>query len=171
MITISHIYNHWSKRQAPCYANGFHLLFVAIPFDPAEVFGKCFIHFIDCISGQLSSFYFFNQAKEALIFWVRLIKTSFDLKTSRLIFIFVYFISILMVSRYRDIIESNSSNTSGVSTTNSSVNSTPTTSSRDLKKQDRINKLFQNLNDSASINTKGKLLFLKCIQQMIKSRK
>ena len=71
----------------------------------------------------------------------------------------VYFISVLMVSRYRDIIESNSSNTSGVATTNSSVNSTPTMSSRDLNNQDGINKRFQNLNDSASINTNGKLLF------------
>ena len=68
----------------------------------------------------------------------------------------VYFISVLMVSRYRDIIESNSSNTSGVATTNSSVNSTPTMGSRDLNNQENINKRFQNMNDSVSMNTNGK---------------
>ena len=70
MITISHIYNRWSKSQVHCYVNGFHLSFVAMPFyiDPAEVFDKCFIgctpdsNEINLFSGQLSSFYLFNQA-------------------------------------------------------------------------------------------------------------
>lgn len=72
MITISHIYNRWSKSQIICYINGVQLSFVQMPFyiDQSEVFDKCFIgctpdtNELNLFSGQLSSVYLFNQALE-----------------------------------------------------------------------------------------------------------
>ena len=69
MITISHVYNRWSKSQIHCYVNGQHLSTVAMPFymEPSEVFDKCFIgctpdhNEMNLFSGQLSSIYLFNQ--------------------------------------------------------------------------------------------------------------
>ena len=72
MITISHIYNRWSKSQIICYVNGVQLSFVQMPFyiDQSEVFDKCFIgctpdaNELNLFSGQLSSIYLFNQTLE-----------------------------------------------------------------------------------------------------------
>jgi hypothetical protein len=71
MVTISHVYNRWSKSFVHCYVNGVLLSSVAIPFyiDQSEVFDKCFIgctpdtsNEMNLFSGQLSSLYLFNQA-------------------------------------------------------------------------------------------------------------
>ena len=71
MVTISHIYNRWSKSYVSCFVNGTLLSHVAIPFyiDQTEVFDKCFIgctpdqsNELQLFSGQLSSFYLFSQA-------------------------------------------------------------------------------------------------------------
>ena len=64
----------------------------------------------------------------------------------------VYFISVLMVSRYRDIIEANSI------TANSTTNITSTPVAGKDSVQGKRN--FQSLADSASINTNGKILNL-----------
>lgn len=72
MITISHIYNRWSKSQVLCYINGYHFSTVAMPFyiDQNEVFDKCFIgctpdsYEMNLFSGQLSSIYMFSHALE-----------------------------------------------------------------------------------------------------------
>ncbi len=74
MVTISHVYNRWSKSFVHCYVNGVLLSSVAIPFyiDQSEVFDKCFIgctpdtaNEMNLFSGQLSSLYLFNQALDA----------------------------------------------------------------------------------------------------------
>jgi hypothetical protein len=71
MITISHIYNRWSKSQVHCYVNGYHLTQVSTPFyiDATEVFDKCFIgctpepnNEMSLFSGQISAFYLYNVA-------------------------------------------------------------------------------------------------------------
>lgn len=76
MITISHIYNRWSKSQVICYVNGVQLSFVNMPFyiDQNEIFDKCFIGCtpetsaeLNLFSGQLSTLYLFNQALESAV--------------------------------------------------------------------------------------------------------
>jgi neurobeachin len=76
MITISHVYNRWSKSQIHCYVNGCHLSNVAMPFyiDSNETFDRCFIgctpetnNEMSLFSGQLSSIYLFSHSLEAQI--------------------------------------------------------------------------------------------------------
>ena len=76
MITISHIYNRWTKSQIHCYVNGCQLSYVQMPFyiDQAEVFDKCFIGCtpdqtseLNLFSGQLSSVYLFDHALDATL--------------------------------------------------------------------------------------------------------
>lgn len=75
MITISHVYNRWSKSQVLCYINGIHFSTVLMPFyiDTNEIFDKCFIGstpFLNeknLFSGQLSSLYLFSNALESSI--------------------------------------------------------------------------------------------------------
>jgi neurobeachin len=71
MITISHVYNRWSKSQIFCYVNGQLLSNVNMAFyiDANEIFDKCFIGCtpdssseINLFSGQMSTIYLFNQA-------------------------------------------------------------------------------------------------------------
>lgn len=75
MITISHVYNRWSKSQIYCYVNGQQLSSVAMQFyiDTNEVFDKCFIgctpdtsNELNLFSGQLSSIYLFNLALDTV---------------------------------------------------------------------------------------------------------
>ncbi|CAF0718488.1 unnamed protein product [Brachionus calyciflorus] len=73
MITISHVYNRWSKSQILCYINGYHFSTAQIPFyiDQNEIFDRCFIgctpdaNEMNLFSGQLSSIYLFNHALES----------------------------------------------------------------------------------------------------------
>ncbi len=71
MVTISHIYNRWTKSQINCYVNGCLLSQVQMAFyiDQTEIFDRCFLgctpdstNEINLFSGQLSSIYLFNQA-------------------------------------------------------------------------------------------------------------
>lgn len=73
MITISHVYNRWSKSHIYCYVNGNLLSSVVMSFyiDQNEIFDRCFIgctpdpaNEMGLFSGQISSIYLFNHALE-----------------------------------------------------------------------------------------------------------
>lgn len=75
MITISHVYNRWSKSQVLCYINGYNFSTVAMPFyiDTNEVFDKCFFGCTpfgdekNRFCGQLGSLYLFSNALESAV--------------------------------------------------------------------------------------------------------
>jgi hypothetical protein len=74
MITISHVYNRWSKSTIHCYINGklFSSTALSFPVDTQDVFDKCFLgctadpnNEMTLFSGQLSTIYLFNQWLDA----------------------------------------------------------------------------------------------------------
>jgi hypothetical protein len=76
MITISHVYNRWSKSHVYCYVNGCLLSSVAMSFyiDPAEMFDRCFLgctpdtaNEMSLFSGQMSSVYLFSHALDPMV--------------------------------------------------------------------------------------------------------
>jgi hypothetical protein len=77
MITISHIYNRWSKSQVLCYVNGTLLSSANMNFyiDGTELFDRCFLgcpndpvnNEMSLFSGQLSSVYLFSLALDASV--------------------------------------------------------------------------------------------------------
>lgn len=76
MITISHIYNRWSKSMVNCFINGKLFSQTAIQFyiDPNEVFDKCILgatpdsqNELTQFSGQLSTLYLFDQSLDSSI--------------------------------------------------------------------------------------------------------
>lgn len=74
MITISHVYNRWSKSTIHCYINGKLFSQAAVPWhvETQDLFDKCFLgctsdpnNEMTLFSGQLSTIYLFNQTLDA----------------------------------------------------------------------------------------------------------